>query len=64
MIKENKVVSLEEANDFNYLSEISEAFLFLRVTAALIASLFLKMKCHTLGCSAVINEAAAQIHRE
>lgn len=39
-------------------------FLSPGVTAALIAPLFLKMKCHTLRHSAVINETEVHIHRE
>lgn len=49
---------------FNYRIEGSNHFSLPRVTAAVIAFVFLKMKCHTLSHSAVNHESGAHIHTE
>lgn len=59
-VKESK----KEKKKFNYRIEGSNYFSLPWVTAAVIAFVFLKMKCHTLSHSAVINESAAHIHPE
>ena len=60
-IFEKFLVTLEEPFCLIILLKPQRHFSFPRVTAAVIASLFLKMKCHTLTQSAVINEIRAQI---
>lgn len=62
--KGSKEARKQESKKFNYRIEGSNYFSLPWVTAAVIAFVFLKMKCHTLSHSAVINESGAHIHPE
>lgn len=62
--QERKRERKKERKKFNYRIEGLNYFSLPWVTAAVIAFVFLKMKCHTLSHSAVINESGAHIHPE